>query len=86
RVEDLKPNPTADIATLTLSTEENLLEIQVDVVTTSGTEVMQVYNGVLGDGWLLNLDIPVANLSPGVYQVRIQAKNFVTSKKLLVTQ
>ena len=85
-MEDLKPNPTADIATLTLSTEENLLEIQVDVVTTSGTEVMQVYNGLLGDGWMLNLDIPVSNLAPGVYQVRIQAKNFVTSKKLLVTQ
>ena len=57
----------------------------MNVVTTSGTEVMQVYNGLLGDGWMLNLDIPVANLAPGVYQVRIQAKNFVTSKKLLVT-
>ena len=54
------------------------------VASMSGAEVLDVYNGPVVAGWLTSVDIPTSNLESGMYQVRVTAKQFVTTKKLLV--
>ena len=85
KVESLLPNPTSDVATLVLSTEESLVNVQIDVIAMGGAEVMSVYNGPVVGGWMTSVDILAGNLESGMYQVRIKSKQFVTTKKLLVT-
>ena len=46
---------------------------------------MTVFNGNLVNSWPTNVEIPVNNLESGMYQVRAQLKQYVTTKKLLVT-
>ena len=84
KIESLQPNPTSDMSTLTLSTDEEAVQVQVIVTTMSGAEVLDVYNGPVVAGWFTTVDIPANNLESGMYQVRVKAKQFVTTKKLLV--
>ena len=85
KVLSLQPNPTADMSTLVLSTDEDMIKVRVTVTTMSGAEVMTVFNGNLVNSWPTNVEIPVNNLESGMYQVRVQFKQYVTTKKLLVT-
>jgi len=85
KVLSLQPNPTSDMSTLVLSTDEEMIKIRVTVTTMSGAEVMTVFNGNLVNSWPTNVEIPVNNLESGMYQVRAQFKQYVTTKKLLVT-
>jgi hypothetical protein len=85
KIEALQPNPTSDDAVLMLSTEEASINAQVVVLTMSGAEVLDVYNGPITAGWNMTIDIPASSLESGMYQVQVRAKQFVTSKKLLVT-
>ena len=80
----LQPNPTSSLSTLTLSTDEEAIQVQVMVASMSGAEVLDVYNGPVVAGWFTSVDIPTSNLESGMYQVRVTAKQFVTTKKLLV--
>ena len=84
KIESLQPNPTSSLSTLTLSTDEEAVQVQVMVASMSGAEVLDVYNGPVVAGWLTSVDIPTSNLESGMYQVRVTAKQFVTTKKLLV--
>ena len=85
KVLSLQPNPTSDMSTLVLSTDEEMIKVRVTVTTMSGAEVMTVFNGNLVNSWPTNVEIPVNNLESGMYQVRAQFKQYVTTKKLLVT-
>ena len=85
KVLSLQPNPTSDMSTLVLSTDEDMIKVRVTVTTMSGAEVMTVFNGNLVNSWPTNVEIPVNNLESGMYQVRVQFKQYVTTKKLLVT-
>ena len=73
------------MSTLVLSTDEEMIKVRVTVTTMSGAEVMTVFNGNLVNSWPTNVEIPVNNLESGMYQVRAQFKQYVTTKKLLVT-
>ena len=73
------------MSTLVLSTDEDMIKVRVTVTTMSGAEVMTVFNGNLVNSWPTNVEIPVNNLESGMYQVRVQFKQYVTTKKLLVT-
>jgi hypothetical protein len=84
KIESLQPNPTSDMSVLVLSTDEPSVNVQVTVTTMSGAEVMDLYSGQVVNGWFTSIDIPASNLESGMYQVRVQAKQFVTTKKLLV--
>ncbi len=42
-------------------------------------------NGQLNAGWRMPLMFDASDLEAGMYQRRIHSKNFVTSKKLLVS-
>jgi hypothetical protein len=83
-IESLQPNPTNEMTTLILSTEEASVTVDVKVTTMSGAEVMDIYGGQVVAGWMTPIQIPVSNLESGMYQVRVTAKQFVTTKKLLV--
>ncbi|MGB1481613.1 MAG: T9SS type A sorting domain-containing protein, partial [Flavobacteriales bacterium] len=84
KIESLQPNPTSDMSILVLSTEEASVTVEVKVTTMSGAEVLDLYNGVVVDGWFTTIDIPASSLESGMYQVQVRAKQFVTTKKLLV--
>ena len=84
KIVSIQPNPTTDMSTLMLSTEEQSVQVTVTVTTMSGTEVLALYNGAVVNGWYTTVEIPAGNLESGMYQVRVQAKEFVTTKKLLV--
>ena len=73
------------MSTLVLSTDEEMIKIRVTLTTMSGAQVMTVFNGNLVNSWPTNVEIPVSNLESGMYQVRAQFKQYVTTKKLLVT-
>ena len=85
KIESLQPNPTSADAVLMLSTEEESITAQVVVLTMSGAQVLDVYNGPIVAGWNMQIDIPSTQLQSGMYQVQVRAKQFVTTKKLLVT-
>ena len=85
KILSLQPNPTADMSTLVLSTDEAMIQVRVTVTTMSGAEVMTVFNGTVVNSWPTNVEIPVNNLESGMYQVRAQFKQYVSTKKLLVT-
>ena len=84
KIVSLQPNPTTDMSMLTLQTEEASVQVRVTVTTMSGSEVLDLYDGAVVNGWLTNVEIPASSLESGMYQVRVQAKQFVTTKKLLV--
>ena len=84
KIESLQPNPTSDMSVLVLSTDEPSVNVQVTVTTMSGAEVLNLYSGQVVNGWFTSIDIPASSLGSGMYQVRVQAKQFVTTKKLLV--
>ena len=84
KIVSLQPNPTSNASTLVLSTEEPSVTVEVLVTTMSGAEVLEIYNGQVVAGWQTTLEIPASSLESGMYQVRVRAKQFVTTKKLLV--
>ena len=51
----------------------------------SGTEVLNLGMVSVVEGWPFVMDIPVASLESGMYQVRVVGKDFLETKKLLVT-
>jgi hypothetical protein len=84
KIESLQPNPTSDISMLVLSTQQASVTVEVKVTTMSGAEVLDLYKGPVVNGWFTTIDIPASSLESGMYQVRVSAKQFVTTKKLLV--
>ena len=52
----------------------------------SGNLVLPIMEGMLYEGWETTLTINLQGIESGMYQIRITAKEFVTTKKLLVTE
>ena len=63
------------------------MDVQVKVVLMdmSGNLVINIFDGMLYEGWDTSLTINLEGVESGMYQVQITAKEFVTTKKLLVT-
>ena len=45
---------------------------------------MNLYSGTLVNGWPTTIEIPAENLETGMCQIQVRAKQFLTTKKLLV--
>ena len=84
KIASLQPNPTSDMSTLVLTTEEPSLQVEVTVMTMTGSTVMTLYNGPVVAGWPTTIEVPASQLESGMYQVKARAKTYVTTKKLLV--
>ena len=84
KIASLQPNPTSDMSTLVLTTEEVSLQVEVTVMTMTGSTVMTLYNGSVVAGWPTTIEVPASQLESGMYQVKARAKTYVTTKKLLV--
>ena len=85
KIESLQPNPTSGDANLVLSTEEEEVDVQVRVLAMGGEQLYLLFDGTLVSGWNTTVDIPSSQLESGLYLIQIRAKEFVTSKKLIVT-
>jgi hypothetical protein len=52
----------------------------------SGNLIQQVFEGEFLEGWATTINIDAQTLDAGMYQIQISSKEFVTTKKLLVTE
>ena len=85
KIASLQPNPTSDMSTLMLVSSDGTIQVELMVTTMSGTEVLNLGMVSVVEGWPVVMDIPVASLESGMYQVRVVGKDFLETKKLLVT-
>ena len=83
-VVSLQPNPASTQVNLTLLSEEVGTDVRVELHASTGAVVMTLFNGLLVEGAATPIDFNVASLNAGMYQLRVTAKNFVSTKKLLV--
>ncbi len=83
-VVSLQPNPASTQVNLTLLSEEVGTDVRVELHASTGAVVMTLFNGMLVEGAATPIDFNVASLNAGMYQLRVTAKNFVSTKKLLV--
>ena len=51
----------------------------------SGNLVLNIMEGMIFEGWNTTLTMNLQGVESGMYQIQITAKEFVTTKKLLVT-
>jgi hypothetical protein len=83
-IESLMPNPTSDNSTLIFETGEDI-SVNIDLMTMSGALVQGLFQGNVFANNPMTLDISTGNLDAGMYQVRLHSRDFVVTKKLLVT-
>ncbi|MGB2015176.1 MAG: T9SS type A sorting domain-containing protein, partial [Flavobacteriales bacterium] len=80
----LHPNPTSSQTLLVLDAKMDV-QVKVVLMDMSGNLVINIFDGMLYEGWDTSLTINLEGVESGMYQVQIAAKEFVTTKKLLVT-
>ena len=85
KIASLQPNPTSDMSTLMLVSSDGTIQVELMVTTMSGTEVLNLGTVSVVEGWPFVMDIPVAGFESGMYQVKVIGKDFLETKKLLVT-
>ncbi|MFL0778253.1 MAG: T9SS type A sorting domain-containing protein, partial [Prochlorococcus sp.] len=83
-IESLMPNPTSDNSTLVFETGEDI-SVNIDLMTMSGSLVQDLFQGNVFSNTPMTLEISTGNLDAGMYQVRLNSRDFVVTKKLLVT-
>ena len=81
----LHPNPTNGQTMLVLESEQDVVAT-VAMYDMSGGLVDMIYQGQIVANWSTTLNIDAQGLESGMYQIRINAKEFVTTKKLLVIE
>jgi len=59
--------------------------VNISLMTMSGTVVQDLFQGNVFANTPVTLQISTGNLSAGMYQVRVNSKDFIATKKLLVT-
>jgi hypothetical protein len=59
---------------------------KVSIYDMSGNLIQQVFEGEFLEGWATTINIDAQTLDAGMYQIQISSKEFVTTKKLLVTE
>jgi TRAP-type uncharacterized transport system substrate-binding protein len=81
----LYPNPTSGQTTLVLESQQDVVA-KVSIYDMSGNLIQQVFEGEFLEGWATTINIDAQTLDAGMYQIQISSKEFVTTKKLLVTE
>ena len=77
------PNPTSDMSRSTLIVAESQ-RIQIDLFNAQGRRVKSVFDATLQAGTVLPLSVEMADLSPGIYFLRVNADTFQTVKEIVV--
>ena len=80
----LHPNPTSGQTVLVLDAKMDV-QVKVVLMDMSGNLVVNVFEGMIFEGWDTTLTMNLQGIESGMYQIQITAKEFVTTKKLLVT-
>ena len=83
-IESLMPNPTSDNSTLIFETGDDI-SVNISLMTMSGALVQDLFQGNVFANTPVTLEISTSNLDAGMYQVRLNSRDFVVTKKLLVT-
>ena len=84
-ITSLHPNPTSGQTILVLDADEDV-KVKVNLHDMSGNLVLPIMEGMLYEGWETSININLQGIESRMYQIRITAKEFVTTKKLLVTE
>ena len=84
QVLNLQPNPANAVVNLQLLAEDVGTEVTVMLMGVTGEEVMFIYEGMVWAGIPENVMFDVSDVDGGLYHIQVTAKNFATSKKLLV--
>ena len=84
QVLNLQPNPSNAVVNLQLLAEDVGTEVTVMLMGIIGEEVMFIYEGMVWAGIPENVMFDVSDVDGGLYHIQVTAKNFATSKKLLV--
>ena len=85
RITGLQPNPTNDISTLGFVVSNNM-RLRIDLYTMNGGYVAELFDGNASEDVQYVLDIDATNLASGMYQIRMSSNDYVTVKKLLVSE
>ena len=85
RITGLQPNPTNDISQLGFVVSNNM-RLRIDLYTMGGGYVAELFDGNASEDVQYVLDIDATNLSSGMYQIRMSSNDYVTVKKLLVSE
>ena len=83
-IESLMPNPTSDNSTLVFETGDDI-SVNISLMTMSGALVQDLFQGNVFANTPVTLEISTGNLDAGMYQVRVNSRDFIVTKKLLVT-
>jgi hypothetical protein len=83
-IESLMPNPTSDNSTLVFETGDDI-SVNISLMTMSGAVVQDLFQGNVFANTPVTLQISTGNLDAGMYQVRVNSRDFIVTKKLLVT-
>ena len=83
RVLGLNPNPTADLTQLQFEVDI-AQRITVRLHTMSGEHVMDVFDGMAEPGAAYQVEIGVAAMSAGLYQLRLSSSLHSEVRKLLI--
>ncbi len=74
----IQPNPSTEVATLTLKVEEELPDCTIELRDLLGRVVQEVHRGALAAGEQ-HLSVPVRNLSNGMYSLHVRALGSVNT-------
>lgn len=76
------PNPASTEATISYSLEKESASMSIKVIDAQGKEMLvdQITNPTMSGTYNINLN----NYSAGIYFVKVQAGNFIETKKLIV--
>jgi len=61
------------------------ISVNIDLMTMSGSLVQDLFQGNVFSNTPMTLEISTGNLDAGMYQIRLNSRDFVVTKKLLVT-
>ena len=83
-ISSLVPNPTADFAEVRFSVNEPM-RVRADLTDMSGELIEQLFDAPVQPGSTYTIDLNVGSLANGMYQVRMVANNYLTVRKLLIS-
>lgn len=61
------------------------VDVTVNLLDMTGNLVLSLMRGTVFADWDTSVEIKVNDLESGMYQIQVSTKEFVTTKKLLVT-
>ena len=85
RVTGLMPNPTSNVSQLGFVVSNNM-RLRVDLYSMAGELVQELYDGNAMSDVEYLMTIDAQGLNAGMYQIRIASNEYMTVKKLMVTE